>query len=181
MVENQELGGYNLIKIAKYINIIIGIALLVIVVLEFITFKFINPFAFMITVFEAIFGLVIIASSFNMVCIRRNFLFMMTGIGKGFFNIFVGSMLFFNGDGTISASFFMGWAMIIGGCIFIFLSRFRQLSDEDINRAVSIQKKSVFNAVGTVAHNNQGAIKKAAYDNQDVIGQVAYDNKDIIA
>ena len=148
MVERQEIGGYNLIKMAKYTNMIVGVALLVIVVLEFLAFQFINPFGFMITVFEAIFGLIIISSSFQMTCIRRNFLFMMTGVGKGCFNIFVGSMLFFNGTAVSSI---MGFAMMAAGCIFIFLSRFRQLSDEDINRAVSVQKKSVFNAVGNVA------------------------------
>ena len=46
MVERQELGGYNLIKVAKYINLIVGVALMVIVVLEFIAFQFLNPFEF---------------------------------------------------------------------------------------------------------------------------------------
>ena len=70
--------------------------------------------------------------------------------------------------------------MIAGG-IFIFLSKYKQLSDEDINRAVSVQKKSVANWATNTAKNNQGAIKKAAYDNQDVIAQVAWENRDTIA
>ena len=108
---------------------------------------------------------------------------MMTGVGRGCFNIFVGSLLFFTNDKskTFTAGFFMGWAMILCGCLFIFLSKFKQLSDEDINRAISVQKQSVANHVGTLAKNNEGAIKQAAYNNRDVIAQVAYDNRDVIA
>ena len=140
-----------------------------------------DVFGFTISVFEGIFGLIIISSSFQMRCVRRNFLFMMTGVGRGFFNIYVGLLMFFtNGDGKW-VSYIMGFAMIGAGLIFLFLSRFKNVSDEDINRAVSVQKKSVFNSFGTVAKNNEAAIKQAAWDNRDVIGQVAYDNRDVIA
>ena len=179
-VERTQLGGFNLIKLAKYINIMIGVALIVIVILAFVSFQFLDVFGFMLTLFQGVFGLVIIASSFQMVCVRRNFLFLMTGLGKGFFNILVGITLFFN-SATLSPGYFMAWIMLAGGSIFIFLSRFRQISDEDINRAVSIQKKSVFNAVGNVAQKGGQAMKNAVYDNREQIAQTAYDNREVIA
>ena len=74
-------------------------------------------------------------SSFQMPCVKRNFFFLMTGLGKGFFNMFVGTLLFLNGD---TASDLMGWAMIISGCIFIFLSRVKNMSDSDLERAMSV-------------------------------------------
>ena len=74
----------------------------------------------------------------------------------------------------------MGLCMIIGGSIFLFLSFVKNMNDEEISRAVSIQKKSVADAAVGVARNNQGAIKQAAWDNKEVIGQVAYDNRDVI-
>ena len=64
----------------------------------------------------------------------------------------------------------MGGVLIVGGLIFLFLSLFKQMNDEEISRAVSVQKKSVTNAAGNLARNNQGAIKQAAWDNKDVIG-----------
>ena len=49
--EDTEFGGYNVIKIAKYINLIVGTALMVFVVTEFMSMKFVNPFAFSMTIF----------------------------------------------------------------------------------------------------------------------------------
>ena len=51
-VEDTEFGGYNVIKVAKYVNLIVGTALMVFVVTEFVTFKFVNPFDFSMTVFQ---------------------------------------------------------------------------------------------------------------------------------
>ena len=42
MVETQHMGGYNMIKIAKYINIIVGVALTADVIFEVISLGFIN-------------------------------------------------------------------------------------------------------------------------------------------
>lgn len=50
--EDTEIGGYNVIKVAKYLNLVVGTALIAFVVTEFITFKFINPFDFSMTVFQ---------------------------------------------------------------------------------------------------------------------------------
>ena len=145
MVERQKIGKFNIIKIAKWTNLIIGVLLIVTVVLDFINFGWTKPFTMVLQCFLAFFGLIIICSSLNMRCIRRNFLFLMTGVGRGLFNIFVGSLLFFTdqSNSTFTLAFFMGWFIMIGGLIFLFLSKFKQLSDEDINRAVSVQKKSV--------------------------------------
>lgn len=69
------------------------------------------------------------ASTFMMPCIKENFFFLLTGIGKGFFNIFVGTLLLLNGD---TASFLMAWAMIGSGFALLFLSKVKKMSDEDL-------------------------------------------------
>ena len=141
-------------QIAKRVNIIVGLALIAICILNIIAFVKIAfaPFEFFITLFEGIFGMVIISSSFQMRCIRRNFLFMMTGVGRGSFNIYVGLILFLTqGNDTNIANIIMGIAMIVAGSILLFLSKFKNLTDEEIMRAVSVQKQSVWNAVGNAA------------------------------
>ena len=141
---------------------LVATALLIItVVMDFINFGWTKPFTIILQGFLAFFGLIIICSSFGMRCIRRNFLFLMTGVGRGIFNIFVGSLLFFTDQSTstFTLSFFMGWFILVSGLIFLFLSKFKQLSDEDINRAISVQKKSVNAHVQNFARNNQEEIK----------------------
>ena len=91
--------------------------------------------------FYRVFGCIIISSTFGLTCVRRNFLFMMTGAGRGFFNIFVGGTLFMTTsetDGFFSPGTMMGIGMLIGGSIFLFLSFFKNMNDEEISRAVSI-------------------------------------------
>jgi hypothetical protein len=65
----------------------------------------------------------------------------MTGIGKGLFNIFVGSILLNIGlsDSSILNKV-MGPCIMGSGFIFLFLSLFRNMSDEELQRAVSVQK-----------------------------------------
>ena len=96
----------------------------------------------------------IMASSFGMKCVRRNFLFLMTGFGRGCFNIFIGTMLFVFDEQSSFKTFILGWAMILGGLIFIFLSKFKNISDEDLQRAVSVSRKSVVNNISGVVRNN---------------------------
>ena len=103
------------------------------------------------------------ASSFQMEFVRKNFLFLMTGFGKGIFNMFVGSLLFINEHST--GGTIMGWSMMLAGCIFIFMSKYKQMSDEDLVRAVSVTRKSVNNAAIGLAKNNQGVIRQAAAEN----------------
>ena len=122
------------------------------------------------------------ASSFNMPCVGKNFFFLMTGVGKGVFNMFVGTLLFLNEEG---ASNIMGASMVASGLAFLFLSKVKNMSDDDMQRALSIygeQNKTAMRqqAVKT-AKNNKETIKQAAIDNQDVIAQVAYDNRDVVA
>ena len=71
--------------------------------------------------------------------------------------------------------------MLVAGAIFIFLSKYKQMSDEDLSRAVSVTRKSVANAMVKGARDNKEVIGQVAYENRDVIAQVAYDNKDVIA
>ena len=77
----------------------------------------------------SIFGLIIMASSFMMPCIKENFFFLMTGVGKGIFNIFVGTLLLLNKNGP---SYICAYAMILSGLAFLFLSKVKKMSDEDL-------------------------------------------------
>ena len=52
MVQDTKLYGYNLIKVAKYINFTVGICLVAAVAFEFVQFKFLNVYAFTMTLFE---------------------------------------------------------------------------------------------------------------------------------
>ena len=115
-----------------------------------------------------LFGLMIIASSFQMEVVRKNFLFLMTGTGKAAFNIFVGTLCFITSQKA--TSYIMGTAMILSGCVFIFFSKYKEMSDEDLNRAVSVSRGSVNAALAKTASNNKDVIYQAAYDNKEVIG-----------
>ena len=128
------------------------------------------------------------ASSFNMPCVEKNFLFLSTGMGKGVFNFFVGSLLFCIVDPRETkgdlVNQMMGIAMMASGLIFVFLSKVKKMEDEDLVRALSVYAdadKSKMKKKGKeTAYNNKDAIKKAAIDNKDVIASVAYDNKEVI-
>jgi len=80
----------------------------------------------------------------------------MTGVGKGVFNIFVGFLMIVKSQAL--PSWLMGIAMILAGILFIFLSKYKEMSDEDLNRAVSVNRAAL----------NQ-AVKKKAVDNKEVI------------
>ena len=143
------------------------------------------------------------ASTFMMSCVKRNFLFLLSGIGKGVFNIFIGTLLFLNHDSAGKTDIYnlmMGSALIVSGLIFIFLAKVKNMSDEDMTRALSVyadaDKNSASNVASNTWNNHKGDVKDAAMkaavnnkdviaqvarDNKEVVGQVAYDNKEIIA
>ena len=100
--------------------------------------------------------------------VRKNFLFLMTGTGKAVFNIFVGTLCFITNQKV--TSYLMGTAMILAGFIFIFLSKYKEMSDEDLNRAVSVSRGSVNAALAKTAMNNKEAMQQVAYDNREAIG-----------
>ena len=84
----------------------------------------------------------------------------MTGVGKGLFNVFVGTLLFLNAE---TMSYIMGGAMIGAGAIFLFLSKVKKMSDDDLHRALSVY-----------ADQNKAHMKKAG-------SKFANDHKDVIA
>merc|ERR1712070_1201057 len=109
-------------------------------------------------------------SSINMNCIARNFFFILTGMGKGLFNVFIGTLLFLNDPEEINASTFLGCAFLISGCIFMFLSKFKNMTDSDLQRATSLYGKEL----------QAKAVKggaKVAYNNKDTIARAAVNNK----
>ena len=115
--------------------------------------------------------------------VARDFYFIQTGMGKGCFNLFCGLLMCCDIDEFYSK--IMAFCMIISGITFIFLSRCRHMSDEQLNRATSIATKELKKKAQTdalnYAKNHKDDIKQAAYDNREVIAQVAYDNKEAIA
>ena len=111
----------------------------------------------------------------------------LTGGGKGLFNIFVGLLLYITA-GDENNKFFnilVGAFLVLSGIFFIFLSKCSNMTDEQLQRATSINadnlRKQAAKGAVNLAKNNKDAIKKAAYDNKEVIAQVAYDNRDVIA
>ena len=146
-VEETEIAGYSVIKIAKYVNLIVGTSLVVVVIASLLTFGFINIFNFTMTCFEGIFGMLIVFSSFNLKLIKDNFLFLMTGAGKASFNIFVGTLLFILTPNPSIMQMVMGITLIGSGCIFAFLSCCKHVSDEDLQRAVSVNQKQAYMSV----------------------------------
>jgi len=84
--------------------LIIGTTLVVVGILSFINVfgVFIEIFTYpgivLINFYLIVFGAMIMASSFNMPCIKRNFFFLLTGLGKGLFNMWVGICLFVAGE-----------------------------------------------------------------------------------
>ena len=135
----------------------------------------------------SLFGLIIIGSSFNMPCISRNFFMILTGGGKGLFNIFVGLLLYITAgyENNYIFDLLVGILLVSSGIFFLFLSKCSNMSDDQLQRATSINadnlRKQAAKGAINVAKNNKDAIKKAAYDNKEVIAQVAYDNRDVIA
>ena len=125
---------------ARYLNLIAGTALIVICVLEVVNlFSAVwNIGALFLNIYLCFFGLIIMGSSINMPCIGRNFFFLLTGIGKGVFNIFVGTLLFLNNPGQVSASAVLGWAFIFSGIVFMSLACCKKMTDEELQRATSL-------------------------------------------
>ena len=97
-LEKATIFGYDALKIAKYINLAAGVSLTVVCGMNildiFKVFDIANFGLVILNIYECIFGLMIMASSFNMPCVKKNFLFLLTGIGRGAFNTYVGSLLF---------------------------------------------------------------------------------------
>ena len=122
----------NILKVARYLNLIGGTALITICILELIKIfvDFVtNPGAVFLNFYMCFFGLLIMASSINMPCIARNFFFILTGVGKGLFNIFIGTLLFLNDPGNFSPSMVLGWMFVVSGLVFLFFSYFKKMSD----------------------------------------------------
>merc|ERR1712150_80514 len=123
---DTELFGVNILKAARYINLIIGTTLVVVGILSFLNVIsavieiIVEPGIVILNFYLIVFGGIIMCSSFNMPCIEKNFFFLMTGLGKGSFNIFVGLILFLADEASYT-NMIMGWLMIAAGAIFIFL------------------------------------------------------------
>ena len=93
-------------------------------------------------------------SSFGLNVIKKNMLFMSSGYGKGFFNLFTGMLLFINSEEGFGFNTISGIAISISGLIFICLSKFKDLSESDLDRHASSNRKEVYAAGMGVAKNN---------------------------
>ena len=125
--------------------------------------------------------MLIVAASFGAKFVIENYLFIMTGKGRGLFNIFVGSLLFITTAKTTVASLIMGILLCLSGLFILYLSCCNKMTDVQIQRNFSVNPPDARTVSQNAIKNNQGAIRNAAYDNREVIAQVAYDNKDVIA
>ena len=117
------------------------------------------------------------ASTFMMACVKRNFLFLLSGIGKGVFNIFIGTLLFLNHADNGKTSIYntiVGSALIFSGLMFIFLSKVKNMSDEDMTRALSVYADANKASAGGAWNDHKGDVKDAAL-------KAAVNNKDVIA
>ena len=113
-----------------------------------------------------------IGSSMNWDFIRHNYLFMLTGKGRGCFNIFVGTLLFISNPKAGVPSIIMGILMCMAGCFLLFLSISNKMSDNTIRISQSFDATKVMtNAATSVLGNkkNQQFAKNIAYENRDVI------------
>ena len=81
--------------------------------------------------FFLVFGLVIVGSTFNMPCIARNFYFILTGMGKGAFNLFIGFLIFCSGYTGI-IGFALAVLYIFSGFFIVFLSYCKNMTDEHL-------------------------------------------------
>ena len=68
----------------------------------------------------------------------------------------------------------MGSALVVSGLIFIFLAKVKNLSDEDMTRALSVYADSDKARAGDTWNNHKGDVKDAAM-------KAAVNNKDVIA
>ena len=152
IVERQDCCGFNSLKIARYLNLGGGLALCVVCVMRIISIasNFVGLFIAVgelgLNCFLFLFGAIIMAASFNMPCIATNFYLILTGMGKGAFNIFIGLLLLCDIDANDSfnpLSFIMSMVMLTTGVVFIFLSKWRNMSDDELQRATSIATKEV--------------------------------------
>lgn len=134
MHQTQAVCGLNVLKIARYLNLMGGTALIIICILELIRVFTLawDIGAMFLNIYFCFFGLIIMGSSVNMPCIGRNFFFLLTGVGKGVFNIFIGTLLFLNQPGAFSASVVLGWTFIFSGLIFLLLSCCKKMSDDEL-------------------------------------------------
>ena len=103
-------------------------------------------------------------------------------MGKGVFNVFIGTLMIINAN---LFSYIIAGVFIFSGLLFIFLSKFRNMSDEQLQRAASIYadnlKKDAKKGATTFVATHKDDIANAAYDNREVIAQVAYEHRDSIA
>ena len=95
-----------------------------------------------------LFCLIILGSSFGMNVVKKNLLFMSSGYGKGAFNLFTGMLLFINNtdSGWLTLNNIAGIAICVSGLIFICLSKFKDLSESDLDRHASHNRKEVYAA-----------------------------------
>ena len=134
-----------MVKVAKYTNIVVGSALVVTVIADFLTLGFLSPFHFTISIFVGLFGLLIVSSSFGAKFVVENYLFIMTGKGRGIFNIFVGTLLFITTAKASVASVVMGILLCCSGVFILFLSCYTGMSDVEIQQNMGVTKQDMLN------------------------------------
>ena len=123
-------------KVVRRTNVFCGIFLSIYSAMNlmsaFTTLDIYNlPGILSLDLFFLVFGLVIVGSTFNMPCIARNFYFILTGMGKGTFNLFIGFLIFCSGYTGI-IGFCLAVLFIFSGFFIVFLSYCKNMTDEHL-------------------------------------------------
>merc|ERR1711935_111056 len=155
-------------------NLLVGTSLITMVIVNFAKFGFLNPFTFAMTAFQGLFGVLIVASCFGAKFIINDYLFIMTGKGRGCFNIIVGLLIFITNPRTTVPEYLMGFLLLFSGMFILFLTLCTKASNDDILRAMSVNssmKKSnssmkFSNLKGTKNNDNHYTISHMKYNNQ---------------
>ena len=101
----------------------------------------------------------------------------MTGVGRAGFNIGVGTLLFLNSD---ILSTIAGCALIASGLILLYLSKVKNMSDVELNRAMSVyasDRTSYLRDAAPTSVNDSAPIQPD-YSSSEVIAQVSHDSRD---
>ena len=80
-------------QLAKWTQIVVALVLIGTMISSFfvLTLSLLSPLDLFQTIYMGLFGILILCVSFEIKVFQRNFLFMTTGVGKGIFDIFLGS------------------------------------------------------------------------------------------
>ena len=125
-----------LIQVHQIHNKLSGLSYLTLFLMDFCCKFFIYHFYFF-----RFFALIIFASTFNFSFMASSFYLLLTGHGKGIFNLMIGSLLLINNEDLFSI--ILAACVGLAGIFFIALSCMRNLSDDALEKVTAIYSKNL--------------------------------------